>query len=250
MTLTVLVGTGIKQLMIKSKKVLAVIPARGGSKGLPGKNIRPLLGKPLIVWTIESAKKSKFIDQICVSTDSPEIAAVAESAGVKVPFLGPAELAGDKSTSFEAAKHAIDFYRNLGQEFEYIVLLEPTSPIRKETDVDEMLEKLNNSSPNFDSIVSIGATNLNTSLLLEIVDKTQIEFSAVTKVSRRQDETPRYYPFGVAYISKIKALLDEKTFYPKRQTYFMIDRSQCYEIDDIFDFICVEQILKLKDTGL
>ncbi|MEI6095637.1 MAG: acylneuraminate cytidylyltransferase family protein [Gammaproteobacteria bacterium] len=236
--------------MIKSKKVLAVIPARGGSKGLPGKNIRPLLGKPLIVWTIESAKKSKFIDQICVSTDSPEIAAVAESAGVKVPFLRPAELAGDKSTSFEAAKHAIDFYRNLGQEFEYIVLLEPTSPIRKETDVDEMLEKLNNSSPNFDSIVSIGATNLNTSLLLEIVDKTQIEFSAVTKVSRRQDETPRYYPFGVAYISKIKALLDEKTFYPKRQTYFMIDRSQCYEIDDIFDFICVEQILKLKDTGL
>ncbi len=227
-----------------------MIPARGGSKGLPGKNIRPLLGKPLIVWTIESAKESKFIDQICVSTDSPEIAAVAESAGVKVPFLRPAELAGDKSTSFEAAKHAIDFYRNLGQEFEYIVLLEPTSPIRKETDVDEMLEKLNNSSPNFDSIVSIGATNLNTSLLLEIVDKTQIEFSAVTKVSRRQDETPRYYPFGVAYISKIEVLLDEKTFYPKRQTYFMIDRSQCYEIDDIFDFICVEQILKLKDASL
>jgi len=227
-----------------------VIPARSGSKGLPGKNIRPLLGKPLIVWTIESAKKSKFIDQICVSTDSPEIAAVAESAGVKVPFLRPAELAGDKSTSFEAAKHAIDFYRNLGQEFEYIVLLEPTSPIRKETDVDEMLEKLNNSSPNFDSIVSIGATNLSTSLLLEIVDKTQIKFSAVTKVLRRQDETPHYYPFGVAYISKIKVLLDEKTFYPKRQTYFMIDRSQCYEIDDIFDFICVEQILKLKDTGL
>ena len=250
MTLTVPVGTGIKQLMIKSKKVLAVIPARSGSKGLPGKNIRPLLGKPLIVWTIESAKKSKFIDQICVSTDSPEIAAVAESAGVKVPFLRPAELAGDKSTSFEAAKHAIDFYRNLGQEFEYIVLLEPTSPIRKETDVDEMLEKLNNSSPNFDSIVSIGATNLSTSLLLEIVDKTQIKFSAVTKVLRRQDETPHYYPFGVAYISKIEVLLDEKTFYPKRQTYFMIDRSQCYEIDDIFDFICVEQILKLKDTGL
>ena len=249
MTLTVRVETGIKQLMIKSKKVLAVIPARGGSKGLQGKNIRPLLGKPLIVWTIESAKESKFIDQICVSTDSPEIAAVAESAGVKVPFLRPAELAGDKSTSFEAAKHAIDFYRNLGQEFEYIVLLEPTSPIRKETDIDEMLEKLNNSSPNFDSIVSVGATNLNVSLLLEIVNKTEIRFNAVTQITRRQDDT-HYYPFGVAYISKIKVLLDEKTFYPKRQTYFLIDRSQCYEIDDIYDFACVEQILKLKDAGL
>lgn len=250
MTLTVLVGTGIKQLMIKSKKVLAVIPARGGSKGLPGKNIRPLLGKPLIVWTIESAKKSKFIDQICVSTDSPEIAAVAESAGVKVPFLRPAELAGDKSTSFEAVKHAIDFYRNLGQEFEYIVLLEPTSPIRKKTDIDVMLEKLNNLSPNFDSIVSIGATNFSTSLLLEIVDKTEMRFNAITQITRRQDDPTHFYPFGVAYISKIKVLLDEKTFYPKRQTYFIIDRSQCYEIDDIYDFICVEQILKLKDASL
>ena len=250
MTLTVLVGTGIKQLMIKSKKVLAVIPARDGSKGLPGKNIRPLLGKPLIVWTIESAKKSKFIDQICVSTDSPEIAAVAESAGVKVPFLRPAELAGDKSTSFEAAKHAIDFYRNLGQEFEYIVLLEPTSPIRKKTDIDLMLEKLNNLSPNFDSIVSIGLTNFSTSLLLEIVNKTEIRFNAVTQITRRQDNPTHYYPFGVAYISKIKVLLDEKTFYPKRLTHFIIDRSQCYEIDDIYDFTCVEQILKLKDAGL
>ena len=250
MTLTVLVGTGIKQLMIKSKKVLAVIPARGGSKGLQGKNIRPLLGKPLIVWTIESAKESKFIDQICVSTDSPEIAAVAESAGVKVPFLRPAELAGDKSTSFEATKHAIDFYRNLGQEFEYIVLLEPTSPIRKKTDIDEMLEKLNNSSLDFDSIVSIGMINFSTSLLLGIISETEFHFPAVAKVTRRQDDTSHFYPFGVAYISKIKVLLDEKTFYPKRQTYFIIDRSQCYEIDDIYDFTCVEQILKLKDAGL
>ena len=250
MTLTVLVETGIKQLMIKSKKVLAVIPARGGSKGLPGKNIKPLLGKPLIVWTIENAKESKYIDQICVSTDSPEIAAVAESAGVKVPFLRPAELAGDKSTSFEVAKHAIGFYRNLGQEFEYIVLLEPTSPIRKKTDIDEMLEKLNNSSLNFDSIVSIGATNFSTSLLLEIINETEFRFPAVTKITRRQDDTPHFYPFGVAYISKINVLLDEKTFYPKRQTYFIIDRSQCYEIDDIYDFTCVEQILKLKDAGL
>ena len=250
MTLTVLVGTGIKQLMIKSKKVLAVIPARGGSKGLPGKNIRPLLGKPLIVWTIENAKESKYIDQICISTDSPEIAAVAESAGVKVPFLRPAELAGDKSTSFEATKHAIDFYRNLGQEFEYIVLLEPTSPIRKKTDIDEMLEKLNHSSANFDAITSIGRINFSTSLLLEIVNKTEIQFPAITKAGRRQDDIPHYYPFGVAYISKIKVLLHEKTFYPKRQTYFIIDRSQCYEIDDIYDFTCVEQILKLKDAGL
>ena len=250
MTLTVLVGTGIKQLMIKSKKVLAVIPARGGSKGLPGKNIRPLLGKPLIVWTIENAKESKYIDQICISTDSPEIAAVAESAGVKVPFLRPAELAGDKSTSFEVAKHAIGFYRNLGQEFEYIILLEPTSPIRKKTDIDVMLEKLNNLSPDFDAITSIGQVNLNTSLLIESIDETKIQFRVGTKFARRQDEPTHYYPFGVAYISKIKVLLDEKTFYPKRQTYFIIDRSQCYEIDDIYDFTCVEQILKLKDVGL
>lgn len=236
--------------MISSKRVLAIIPARGGSKGLPGKNIRPLLGKPLIVWTIENAKESKYIDQICISTDSPEIAAVAESAGIKVPFLRPAELASDKSTSFEATKHAIDFYRNLGQEFEYIVLLEPTSPIRKKTDIDEMLEKLNNSSPDFDSIISIGVINFSSSLLLEIINETELKFSAASKVTRRQDDTPHFYPFGVAYISKIKVLLDEKTFYPKRQTYFIIDRSQCYEIDDIYDFTCVEQILKLKDAGL
>ena len=124
--------------MYNNKKILAIIPARGGSKGLPGKNIKPLCGKPLIGWSIEQAQASEYIDEIFVSTDSSEIAAVAESFGVKVPFLRPSELATDTSPSSAFVLHTINYYRSKGHEFDYILLLEPTSPLRKKGDIDEV----------------------------------------------------------------------------------------------------------------
>lgn len=243
------VATGIKLLMINSKRVIAIIPARGGSKGLPGKNIRPLLGKPLLNWTIEAAKNSKFVDQICVTTDSPEIAAVAQESDIDVPFMRPAELAGDTVSSFAVVEHALNFYSNVGQKFDYIVLLEPTSPIRKPTDIDAMLQKLEDLSDNFDAVISVGKVNIDRSLIMKQIGNSLVRIDSGPLLSRRQDWPDEYFPFGVAYISKVNVILYERTFYPQRLTHYVIDRYQHFEIDDIYDFICVEQVMKQKGLG-
>src|ERR1700743_3832228 len=112
-------------------KGLALIPARGGSKGVPRKNIVPVAGKPLLAWTIEAARNSTRLDRIILSTDDEEIASVAREFGVEVPFMRPAELAKDSSGSLEVALHALDWAaREPGGEPEYLLILQPTSPLR------------------------------------------------------------------------------------------------------------------------
>ena len=114
-------------MMYKDKTILAIIPARGGSKGLPRKNIKPLLDKPLIAWTIEQALKSRYLDEIIVNTDDDEIAEISRKYGAKIPFIRPKELALDNTPTFEVIEHTIKFYKeNLKKEFDYVVLLEPT----------------------------------------------------------------------------------------------------------------------------
>src|SRR5215471_6813557 len=123
--------------MIGGKTALAIIPARSGSKGLPGKNIRNLCGKPLVTWSIEAARKSRHLDLVLLSTDSAEIADIARNSGAAVPFLRPGELATDQAPTFEVVRHALTFYRSeMGREFDYTVLMEPTSPLREDDDVD------------------------------------------------------------------------------------------------------------------
>lgn len=232
--------------MINNKKVLALIPARGGSKGLPGKNIRPICGKPLIVWSIEKAKLSKYVDLILVSTDSIEIAETAKTSGAYVPFLRPAELSTDHSSTYDTIRHAIDYLRHEHKKsFEYIVLLEPTSPLREDDDIDRMLENLSEFSMEFDSIISIGEVDEHPSLIKRIRGKKlEVFCSNLKQTLRRQDNEPAYFPYGVAYIANTDVLLREKTFYTERCTYFKIKKYQNYEIDDIYGFICVENIMK------
>ena len=143
--------------MISNKTILALIPARGGSKGLPSKNTKVICGKPLIVWSIDKAKRSKYLDMILVTTDDNEIAKISRAAGAYVPFLRPAELATDSSSTYDAIRHAINYLsESEGQKFDYIILLEPTSPLREDDDIDRMLEHMILHSDNFDSIVSVG----------------------------------------------------------------------------------------------
>ncbi len=233
--------------MINGKKILAVITARGGSKGLPGKNIRPICGKPLIAWTIEKALKSKLLDEVMVTTDSQEIAEISKSLGVKVPFIRPAELASDTATTFDTIAHTLDFYKSQKREFDYIVLLEPTSPLRQDDDIDRMLTELDEHSTHYDSIVSIGEVSEHPSLIKKWVNGAISPFCPeLAQTTRRQDNLPAYFPYGVAYIAKTPSLLQEKTFYCKRCLGFPIKRYQCYEIDDAYDFICVENVMKFE----
>jgi len=233
-------------LMHQDKTFLAIIPARGGSKGLPGKNIKKLCGKPLIAWSIESGLESQYIDEVMVTTDSEEIAQVAREFGASVPFLRPAELASDTATSFDAVKHAIDFYESeLHKSFNYIVLLEPTSPLRTKGELDGMIEKISTLEDNYDAIVSLGEVHEHPSIMKKIVgNEIQPYCKDLVMATRRQDNEIAYFPYGVGYIVKTKTLLEEKSFYPHRTTHQLINRYQCYEIDDIYDFLTIENIMK------
>lgn len=235
--------------MYKDKTFLAIIPARGGSKGLPGKNIKELCGKPLISWSIEAGLKSKYLDEIVVSTDYQSIADISKEYGAKVPFLRPDYLASDTATSFDAVKHTIDYYKDeFNRTFDYIVLLEPTSPLRENDDIDNMIEEIIKNEDSSDSIVSIGEVHEHPSIMKQVFDKKYLKnyCEELELKTRRQDNDIAYFPYGVAYIVKIDSFLDEKTFYTNRNTFFEIKRYQCYEIDDMYDFLAIENIMKFE----
>lgn len=234
--------------MIGDKKILAVIPARGGSKGLPGKNIKAMCGKPLIVWSIDAARKSRFIDEMVVSTDSQEIADIAIASGASVPFLRPLSLATDKAPTFDVVEHLLDYFVVAnGKTFDYLVLLEPTSPLREDDDIDNMLLRLHGATDSFDSIVSLGEVSEHPAILKRLTGDAITPFcSDLQFTTRRQDNEPAYFPYGVAYIVKVASLLSERTFYTRRSTHYRIKRYQNYEIDDIYDFLAVEAIMRYQ----
>ena len=141
--------------MIGTSKVLALITARSGSKGLPEKNVRNLGGKPLLAWPIEAAKSSVYVDSIVVSTDSSVYAKKAEFYGATVPTLRPAKLATDNSPSSDAIIHMLDFLESRGKIFDYFILLEPTSPLTEGRDIDTALQQLDANRREFDALVSV-----------------------------------------------------------------------------------------------
>lgn len=234
--------------MYNNKKILAIIPARGGSKGLPKKNIKNLCGKPLIGHTIEQALKSRFIDVVFVSTDSTEIAGVSEKYGINVPFLRPDELAQDSSSTVDVVSHVLKEFEKSGALFDYIIILEPTSPLRKENDIDNAIQKLLDSKK-FDGLISVGEIKLEHPLIVKRIDVNGnlIPYSEnKQKIFQRQQADKAYFPYGVIYMIKTVVFKEKKTFYTDRILPFPIERWQNYEIDDILDFICVEAIINNK----
>jgi CMP-N-acetylneuraminic acid synthetase len=231
--------------MINGRSVIVVIPARAGSKGLPAKNMRQMCGRPLIEWTIRKAQLSAYVDVIVVSTDSEEIAAFSRSKGADVPFLRPSRLASDTATSYQVVDHALNFFKeHRGREFDYTVLLEPTSPLREDDDVDRMLAQLDQVETRFDGIVSVGQANHSPSVMKRLDGEAFERFCPeLATTSRRQDDEPAFFPFGVAYIAKTGELMLEQSFYLSRCTWFKIQRYQEYEVDDLYDFLCVERVM-------
>lgn len=231
--------------MYKGKRILAIIPARGGSKGLPGKNIRPLAGKPLIGWTLESARKSKYLDEIFVSTDSQEIADVAETFGIKVPELRPAELASDTATSASVVLYTINYFRKQGKSFDYFILLEPTSPMRKDDDIDNVIA-LACEHPEKAGVVSLGEVHMEHPSVVKKINKDGIiqTFSDNHHYTQRQQLSKAFFPYGVAYLVKTDYFEKNQLFYGDESLPYLIERWQCYEVDDIYDMIAIEGIIK------
>jgi N-acylneuraminate cytidylyltransferase/CMP-N,N'-diacetyllegionaminic acid synthase len=238
--------------MINGKSVIAIVPARAGSKGLPKKNIRELCGKPVIAWTIEAGLASEYIDVVVVSTDSEDIAKIAGEFGATTPFIRPAELATDEATSFDVVKHVLDFYKHeLNRIFDYTVLLEPTSPLRDSVDIDRALEKLAETS-HAESIVGIAKTEgQNPIFLVKIQENASLIgfIDGRMKTVRRQEIEDIYFFEGSIYISETPALLEKKTFYHEETIGFLFPKWKSLEIDDEDDFIMIEALMAKKIGG-
>ena len=229
-----------------NKKILGIIPARGGSKGLTRKNIYPLDGIPLIGHTINAAKKSKHLKDIVVTTDDQEIKNVALSYSAEV-IRRPDEFAQDDSPTFDAVSHALSFMEDQKRFFDVIALLEPTSPLRKVDDIDNAIESfISNKSAN--ALISVGEIALENPYHAKIVNAGFLQNLITTSdgFSRRQDMPVSFFPYGVIYIISKKALFKYRTFFPPKSTPYFLERWQNYEVDDLYDIKCIETIINFR----
>lgn len=228
---------------------LVIIPARGGSKGVPGKNIRLLNGKPLIQYTIEAAQEVFPNDSICVSTDSHEIKSCVEKIGLNVPFMRPLELATDEAGSFEVLQHALRFYNQKGYNPETIILLQPTSPLRIGNHIKEAI-KLYESYIDIDMLVSVCETKSNPyfSLFEENADGLLIK-SKESNFTRRQD-CPKVWEYnGAIYIISVDSLrIYSSLAFPNVKKYVMSE-AESVDIDSEMDFHLAELIIKNFNKG-
>ena len=237
--------------MIDGQRVLALVPARRGSKGLPLKNIRPLQGKPLLAWPVEAARASRHVDRVVISTDDAEFAALAVAAGAEAPFLRPAELANDTAPSIDFILHALDTLEAAGDRYDYLVLLEPTSPLTEAEDIDAALETLAAQRAAADAIVGVTALVSTHPAFAVRLDASGLmqPYAAPSfgHLPRRQDTEPLYSLDGSLYVSSVEAIRRERSFCHARTLPHVTPRWKSFEVDDLVDFICIEAILAQRD---
>jgi CMP-N-acetylneuraminic acid synthetase len=230
--------------MYKDHKILAIISARGGSKGLPGKNIRPLAGKPLIAWTIEAARESKHIDRVVVSTDDSEIAEVAREWGAEVPFIRPAELAADDTPGIQPVIHAIKHLEEKeGYRPNITVLLQPTSPLRPAKDIDTVLGRI--VDENIYIMISVVEVKKHPYWTMQLENGRLRPFiEAGLEFTSRQELPALYLPNGAIYTARTMHLLEKESFITEDTYAHIMDWESSIDIDDEYDFIVAECLLR------
>lgn len=231
--------------------ILGVITARGVSKGILGKNIKFLGGKPLIAYTIDCAKKSKMLTDVIVSTDDEGIAKICREFGADVPFLRPEELALDKTPHVPVLQHAVEFFeKERGCKVDIIVVLQPTSPFRTVEDLDKTLEKLIETGA--DSAVSLVEISENHPIKIKKLEGDKVLPYSVAEVegTRRQDLPVAYKRSGAVYAMKREVLVDQNRLYGDFITGFVVPKERSVDIDEPFDWIKTEYMLEeLKKKG-
>lgn len=234
--------------MYKNKKTLGIITARGGSKTIPRKNIKPLAGKPLIAYTIKAAKDSKLLTRCIVSSDDQEIIKISKKYGAEVPFVRPKELAGDKSGSIEVVQHAIRWLReNDGQEYDYVMILQPTSPLRTGQDIDECIKKIVDN--NADSVMSMfelvdfslkKLKKIENGLILPLVE------DEGKKSSRHQDLEKIYKRNCAIYLTRVD-LIERGDLFGKKSLAYLMPAERSADINKPYEFELAEfWVKKLK----
>lgn len=230
--------------MYKDYRVLCIIPARGGSKGLPEKNIKKLLGKPLIAYTIAHAKKSKYIDRIIVSTDSIKIAEIAERFGAEVPFIRPKRLASDNSSTIDVLLHATDcMEKKENYLFDILVLLHVTAPLRNTEDIDKCIKLL--LKKNVDNVFSVMSAHRNPYFNMVEVSKggkvmlvKEGDFATRQSAPKVFDINASVYVWWKDVFKKGRSILSDKTHI------YIMPKERSIDIDDAIDFKIAEMLLK------
>jgi N-acylneuraminate cytidylyltransferase/CMP-N,N'-diacetyllegionaminic acid synthase len=226
-------------------KNIAIIPARGGSKGIPRKNIKKLGGKPLIAYTIETAIKTKCIDRTIVSTDDPEIAEIAKNYGVEVPFLRPSYLAEDDVPVLPVVQHSVKELEKENYKPDIVVVLQPTSPFRKSEDIERAVDKL--IETNADCVVTLSEVEQHPYRMRRLVgDKPIPLFEVDEKVlyAQRQDFPKIYMMNGAIYACKKEPMMKQTVFYGQDIRAIVIEKISAWDIDTIIDFQIAELIVK------
>ncbi|MGK9117716.1 cytidylyltransferase domain-containing protein [Olivibacter jilunii] len=221
--------------------MLAIIPAREGSKGLPGKNIKLLAGKPLIAYSIEAALKSRSITKVIVTTDSEEIAKISMDFGAECPFLRPSELSTDTARSIDVYKHTIDWLRaNESLEVESMAILQPTSPLRTHVDIDAAISLFY--ERNADSVVSYCREHHPIRWHKYITEDGKFENIFQEALNNRQVERPSFFPNGAIYVFRSN-LMEQEKYYTSNSYAYVMPRIKSVDIDTLEDFEYVEFLI-------
>lgn len=229
--------------MYKNKIILCIIPARGGSKGLPGKNIKELMGKPLIVYTIEHALASKYVDRVIISTDDVRIADIAKKYSVEVPFLRPGELATDYASTIDVLIHAIDWLRNNEDyNFDILVLLHVTTPLRKTEDLDNCIELLVEN--NADNVFSVTEAHRNPYFNMVEVQKNTVKLVKKGNFVTRQSAPKVFDMNSSIYVWWRDIFKEKKSIFLGKSNIYIMPKERSIDIDDHIDFKLAEMLLK------
>lgn len=232
--------------MYQEKRFLAIIPARGDSKGVPRKNIRDLAGRPLIAWTIAEAKKSRYLDRCIVSTEDAEIKKIAEESGGEVPFLRPPDLAQDGTASIDVV---LDVIQRL-PDYDFVVLLQPTSPLRTVEDIDGAIAFCLDHGA--ESCVSITESEHSPYWMYRLDGMQKIlPLQELSKEeSYQRQKLPKVYRLnGAVYVNRIGALLSGRSLLEKDTVGYIMPQERSYDIDTILDFEIVEMIARKWGRG-
>jgi N-acylneuraminate cytidylyltransferase len=221
--------------MINGKTVLGIIPARGGSKGIPNKNIKLLANKPLIGWTIEEAKKSKYIDRLILSSDDDEIIKISKGFGCEVPFKRPKELADDNTPGIEPVIHAIN---TITDKYDFVCLLQPTSPLRRSSDIDGCIEKCIYEKA--ESCISVTEVDQHPYWMYKIGPKEKLTPFIKNDIDCRQDLPKIYIVNGAIYFISCELIVKSKKLIFEDTIGFKMKKDYSIDIDDQLDFKIAE----------
>lgn len=229
--------------------MLAIIPARGGSKGLPGKNIKDLNGKPLIAYSIEAALNSKYIDRVIVTTDAKDIAEVARKYGAEVPFIRPEHLSTDTASAIDVYLHATEFViKETGQKMEKFVVLLPTAPLRTNKHIDAAIEFFKEKQAT--TLISVKEADTPITWYMNKDERSRIKnagFGVGDAVTNRQVNSRYYTPNGAIYILDYDLLKNQRTYYCDNTVGFEMSAEDSVDIDTLTEFKFAEMLILERD---